>query len=137
MSGRVGMRKGARVTVVCLGCERPFETLPSRLRLGRGLYCSARCSAPVRREAAVSARTVAARLPADIARASAPRVVSIPANGRRSVRFTGRCPHCSGSAFDVEWPPAGLDRPHPAEVATVICLLCGRRVLRLKIGGAS
>lgn len=133
MSGKVGMRKGARVTVVCLGCERPFETLPSRLRLGRGLYCSLACSAPVRREAAISARTVATRLPAQTGPAIP--VAYIPSTCQQ-VRFSGRCRYCSGSAFGLEEPPILVDRPHPAEVATVICLLCTRRVLRLRIGGS-
>jgi hypothetical protein len=56
-------------------------------------------------------------------------------NRRVRLNLTGTCRHCGGSALDVEWPSGMLDRPHVSHVAHVVCLLCGRTVALLRIGG--
>ena len=51
------------------------------------------------------------------------------------LRISGRCPECNDTSFFVEWPSDAFSRPHPAHVATVVCLLGSHPVGLLRIGG--
>lgn len=60
-------------------------------------------------------------------------VIRVP-NRRVQIRFTGRCPFCRGTAFDLHWPTVDLEHPHVAYRGAVHCLLCTREVAKLVIG---
>ncbi len=141
---------GYRVPKACENCDTLFEILPSRDRLGEGRFCSAACARQpggdpmttaqppwlrARGERADQATAAWEQHQGEIAARGAVRTVRVP-NRHIRVRFTGQCPFCAATAFSLDLPTVGVDRPHVSARGDVLCLLCGRAVLHLQIGGA-
>lgn len=131
----------------CKTCSRTFEIPLSQARKGRGIYCGIRCMPPGLARRFAGMRDGAAAMRAAVERAAQMRadlrtglgpvpVVRVP-SVRTRVRFTGNCPHCGGTLFDIEWPDAGIARAHPSERGSVVCGMCARTVAILVVRGAT
>ena len=59
--------------------------------------------------------------------------IQVP-NHQIRIRPRGRCPFCSGTAFDLHVPPVLVNRPHVSSRGSILCVLCGRTVAQLEIG---
>lgn len=131
----------ARIPRTCRACGAGFSVPPCAVRQGRGIYCSMACARPTWLAALWDGAEARSSRAADRAAASCPKVPDAPAirvpGGAVRLRIVGACPHCGGTAFGLDAPPTTVERPHPSERGTVVCLLCSRKVATLVAGGGA
>lgn len=128
-----------RIRRECQLCGSVFWVRPCEIQQGRGKFCSVDCARPATVVALTESnknRSMAVRSSVTAQTVPAVPTINIP-NRRVRVRFTGACPYCGGTMFEAYLPPADVEHVHVTHRGDVSCLLCGREVAKLAIGGAA